>query len=191
MGANPRLERVIVLDRDGTIVVDRGYLSDPAGLEFEAGAAAALRLLAAAGHRLVVITNQSGVGRGRFPIARVHEKNARLDAMVTAAGASLAGIYFCPHAPDAGCACRKPAQGLMQQAAAELRFDPAAAVVIGDKESDVEFGRRAGAETILLAADAPAAAGTRADSIAPDLLGAARLLLGRGSDPAPAAGPDE
>jgi D-glycero-D-manno-heptose 1,7-bisphosphate phosphatase len=143
-------DKVVILDRDGTIVIDRGYLHDPAGLEFLPGAADGLRSLYLQGYRLVVITNQSGVGRGLFPIERVHAMNARLERMVEEAGAKLERIYFCPHAPDAACACRKPALRLMTQAAADLGFDPISAIVIGDKESDMEFGRRAGAVTILL-----------------------------------------
>jgi D-glycero-D-manno-heptose 1,7-bisphosphate phosphatase len=143
-------DKFVILDRDGTLVVDRGYLDDPAGLEFLPGAAEGLRSLYAQGYRLVVITNQSGVGRGLYPIERVYAMNARLQRMVEQAGAKLERIYFCPHAPDAGCDCRKPAQGLIRQAAAELGFDPVSAIVIGDKESDIEFGRRGGAVTILI-----------------------------------------
>jgi D-glycero-D-manno-heptose 1,7-bisphosphate phosphatase len=144
------MSRVVILDRDGTMVIDRGYLADPEGLEFEPGAAEALRLLHSSGHRLVVATNQSGVGRGYFTLERLLAMNARLHAMVRAAGAALEAIYYCPHAPEEACDCRKPAQGLMRRAAAELHFDPDTAVVIGDRDSDVEFGRRAGAMTILL-----------------------------------------
>jgi D-glycero-D-manno-heptose 1,7-bisphosphate phosphatase len=97
--------------------------------------------------------------------------------MVQAAGAELAGIYACPHAPQEGCSCRKPEQALMQRASAELGFDPRDSVVIGDKNSDVEFGRRAGALSILLAAqNSEEARHTRADAVAPNLLAAARLV---------------
>ena len=171
--------KVVILDRDGTIVIDRGYLDDPAGLQFEPGAAAGLRCMHSHGYRLVVITNQSGIGRGFFPLERLEAMNARLTAMAAEAGAPLAGIYYCPHAPEAACTCRKPQQDLMRRAAADLAFDPAAAVVIGDKESDVEFGRRAGATTILLAAHASVGCGTRADFIAPDLAAAARIVTSR------------
>ena len=161
-------DRVVILDRDGTIVIDRGYLSDPAGLEFEPGASDGLKWLYSHRYRLVVITNQSGVGRGYFSLERLEAMNARLNAMVENAGARLERIYSCPHAPDAGCACRKPALGLMTRAAADLGFNPAAVVVIGDKESDVEFGHRAGAATILIAA-----AGRRAQILSkPDLIAA-------------------
>ena len=169
-------DKVVILDRDGTIVIDRGYLDDPRGLEFGPQAAEGLHWLHSQGYRLVVITNQSGIGRGYFTIERLEAMNARLTAMVEESGARLAGIYYCPHAPEAACDCRKPAQGLLRRAAAELGFDPAAAVVIGDKESDIEFGRRAGATTILIAAEAPpAGSGARADFVAPNLMAAARV----------------
>ncbi len=170
-------DKVAILDRDGTIVIDRGYLHDPAGLEFEAGAAEGLKWLHDHGYRLIVITNQSGVGRGYFPAERVCAMNARLQRMVEDIGARLAGIYYCPHAPDHGCACRKPALGLLHQAAAELNFDPAAAVIIGDKASDMEFGRRAGAKTIMIGAGAAVGSGgAQADLVAPTLIAAARAL---------------
>jgi D-glycero-D-manno-heptose 1,7-bisphosphate phosphatase len=170
-------DKVVILDRDGTIVIDRGYLSDPARLEFEPGAAEGMKWLYSRGYRLVVITNQSGVGRGFFTIERLEAMNERLHVMVEEAGAKLEGIYFCPHAPNDGCACRKPALGLMTRAASELGFDPASAIMIGDKESDIEFGRRAGATTILIAADASAAdVRTQPDIIAPNLMEAAKAV---------------
>jgi D-glycero-D-manno-heptose 1,7-bisphosphate phosphatase len=169
--------KVVILDRDGTIIIDRNYLSDPAGLEFLPGAAEGLRGLYEAGYRLVVITNQSGIGRGMFSEARLAEIHDRFVAMVEAAGAHIEAIYYCPHLPDAGCTCRKPAQGLMQQAAADLAFDPAGAVVIGDKESDVEFGRRAGAVTIFISSREAIAPATAADFVAADLVEAARQIL--------------
>lgn len=168
---------MIILDRDGTLVFDRGYLSDPEGLEFLPGAAEGLAALSAQGHRLIVISNQSGVGRGLFPLERVEAMNLRLLSMVRAVGAQLERIYYCPHAPDAGCECRKPGQRLMRQAAAELHFDPAAAVVIGDQWSDIEFGQRAGARTVLIEGLRPAPAGAPVPTyIARDLLQAATWL---------------
>ena len=165
---------MVLLDRDGTIVVDRGYLDNAAGLEFLPGAAEGLRLLYTQGYRLVVLTNQSGIGRGKFPIARLHEMNARLTTMVREAGARLDGIYFCPHAPKDKCDCRKPAPGLITQAASELKFEPASAVLIGDKDSDIECGRRVGAATVLISAEKSASrTRIKADAVAADLVGAA------------------
>jgi D-glycero-D-manno-heptose 1,7-bisphosphate phosphatase len=176
-------DKVVILDRDGTIVIDHGYLSDPARLEFEPGAAEGLKWLYSSGYRLVVITNQSGVGRGFFTLDRLEAMNRRLHIMVEEIGAKLEGIYCCPHAPDDGCGCRKPEQALLMQAASELGFDPKSAIMIGDKESDIEFGRRAGATTILIAGGASAAHGrTEADIVASNLVEAARAITAlRGS----------
>jgi D-glycero-D-manno-heptose 1,7-bisphosphate phosphatase len=150
----PRSEqrnKVVILDRDGTIVVDRHYLSDPDALEFEPGAQAGLRRMSAMGFRLVVITNQSGIARGFFSLSRLAEIHERMRVMLHGIGVRLDGVYFCPHGPDDGCDCRKPGLGLMQQASRELGFEMSESIVIGDKESDVEFGQRAGAITILIA----------------------------------------
>lgn len=174
-------DKVVILDRDGTLVVDRGYLDDPAGLEFEPGAAEGLQWLHSHGYRLVVITNQSGIGRGLFTLDRLEAMNARLNAMVEEVGARLEGIYYCPHAPEAGCACRKPALGLLTQAASDLDFDPSAVIMIGDKESDIEFGHRAGAKTILIAATAPTApVRVKSDVIASNFMEAARAVTSLG-----------
>jgi len=169
--------KIIIFDRDGTLVIDREYLADPKGLEFEAGAVEGLRLLRDHGYRFVVITNQSGVGRGLFPIENLHAMNQRLLCMVESIGARLEGIYYCPHAPDAGCDCRKPGQALMNRAAAELGFDPAATIVIGDRDSDVEFGRRAGARTIRVTKRALPAGAVEADLVVRDIEEAAHALL--------------
>jgi D-glycero-D-manno-heptose 1,7-bisphosphate phosphatase len=176
MSESGKSQKVVILDRDGTLVTDRGYLSDPAGLQFESGAAEGLLWLFSRGYRLIVITNQSGVGRGLFPLERLHAMNARLHEMVQEAGARLEGVYCCPHAPDENCDCRKPGLALMRQAASELGFDPASAVVIGDKETDVEFGRRAGALTVLISLNPSPSSSTRPDIIAPNLMEAARAV---------------
>jgi D-glycero-D-manno-heptose 1,7-bisphosphate phosphatase len=170
--------QAIVLDRDGTMVIDRHYLDDPQGLEFEPNAAEGLRRMYERGHRLVVITNQSGIGRGLFSVERLAAIHARLGAMVKEAGAQLAGIYYCPHTPEDGCSCRKPGSQLLLRAAADLGFDPAESVVIGDKMSDVEFGARLGAATVLIARDTgPGIQRTpQPDLVAADLLEVARWL---------------
>lgn len=156
------------------MVIDRRYLADPDGLDFLPTVPEALRWLYAHGHQLIVVTNQSGVGRGLFSIEKVEAMNARLYEMVEGIGARLSKIYFCPHAPAANCNCRKPKLGLMEQAAADLNFEPQKSVVVGDKESDVEFGNRAGAKTILIAA-APHSE-TAATMVVPTLLQAATFI---------------
>jgi D-glycero-D-manno-heptose 1,7-bisphosphate phosphatase len=169
--------KVVVLDRDGTIVVDRHYLADPDALEFEPGADAGLRKMSEMGFKLVLITNQSGVARGFFSLARVAEIHQRLRQMLQSIGVRLDGVYFCPHGPQEGCDCRKPGLGLMRQASKELGFDMSQAIVIGDKDSDVEFGRRAGALTMLIAKPgSPEASTTGADYVVGNLNEAADIL---------------
>jgi D-glycero-D-manno-heptose 1,7-bisphosphate phosphatase len=173
-----RAPRPVILDRDGTIVVDRGYLSDPQQLCFLPGAVQGLRMLHRAGHPLVVISNQSGVGRGLFTLEQLQRVNRRFTAMLAEAGVPLSGLYFCPHRPDAGCDCRKPNTALLRQAAVEVGFAPGDAVVIGDKDSDVELGRRVGATTILVLAGVVASVAhpASADYTVPDLIEAARII---------------
>jgi D-glycero-D-manno-heptose 1,7-bisphosphate phosphatase len=170
--------RPVILDRDGTIVIDRHYLSDADGLAFLPGAAEGLRLMYSQGCRLIVITNQSGVGRGMFTLDALDRMNIRLAQMVEQAGARLEKIYYCPHRPEDQCLCRKPGTHLMSEATLELGFVSGEAVVIGDKTSDIEFGRRCGAATMLIVEDPadPRARSTGADHLVRNLLEAAMIL---------------
>jgi D-glycero-D-manno-heptose 1,7-bisphosphate phosphatase len=170
------MNKAIVLDRDGTIIVDRHYLADPDALELKPGAAAGLRRMSDMGFRLVIITNQSGIARGIFSSSRLEEIHARLTQMLHSVGVRLDGIYFCPHAPGDRCGCRKPKLGLMQRASEELGFDMSEAIVIGDKESDVEFGRRAGAVTLLIGKPQSPVPSTAADHVVADLEEAANII---------------
>jgi len=170
--------RAVILDRDGTIVVDRDYLGDPDQLEFLPGAVEGLRLLRAVGHPLIVVTNQSGIARGHFTLARLEEIHARLLRMLKSAGVQIDAIYYCPHRPEDHCECRKPKPKLALQAGSEWGFEPSAAIVIGDKISDVELGKNLGATTVLICETGHPGDGKRitADHVVHDLLEAARLL---------------
>lgn len=159
------------LDRDGTIVVDKHYLADPDGLELLPNALDGLRELRDLGARLVVVTNQSGVARGYFPVEAVERTHMRLRELLAQGGIELDGIYVCPHGPDDGCACRKPGSELFERAADDLGLDLNTSFVLGDKDADVEAGRRIGATPVLV--------GPREDADAPDLLAAARLIRSR------------
>jgi len=139
-----------VLDRDGTVIVERHYLSDPDKVELLAGVAASLRRLKRMGLGLVVITNQSGIGRGYFSESRVEEIHRRMNELLRKEQVRVDGIYICPHRPQDGCACRKPGTALVESAAAELRFDAQASFVIGDNACDIEMGHRVGATTFLV-----------------------------------------
>jgi histidinol-phosphate phosphatase family protein len=142
--------RFVVLDRDGTLIVKRHYLSHPDQVELLSGAAAGLRRLRKLGLGLVLVTNQSAIGRGFFDLARLELIHKRLVDLLEAEGVHLDGIYFCPHTPEDGCACRKPQSRMIEAAANALNFDPRLSFVIGDNECDVELGRRIGATTILV-----------------------------------------
>jgi D-glycero-D-manno-heptose 1,7-bisphosphate phosphatase len=138
------------LDRDGTIIYDRGYLSDPEGVELLPGAVEFLQRLRDAGLLLVIISNQSAVGRGMCTTDDVDAVNARLAEVLAPEGIRFDGVYYCPHAPDDGCACRKPLPGLLEQAARDLDIDVARSAMVGDSPRDAEAGRRAGCAVNVL-----------------------------------------
>lgn len=142
--------RFVLLDRDGTINVERHYLSDPDQLELYPGVGLALARLKALGYGLVVVTNQSGIARGYFDLATLARIHDRLRALLADFDVGLDGIYLCPHGPDEDCACRKPLPGMVEQAVAELGFDPGRAIMIGDKAVDVELGHAVGAASVLV-----------------------------------------
>lgn len=142
--------RFIVLDRDGTIIEEREYLSQPEQVTLIPGAGAALRELQQMGFGLVVITNQSGVGRGFFEQADLERVHECLRELLEVEGVHLDGIYVCPHKPDDSCACRKPKLGLIEKAAKELGLKVQNSIVIGDKACDIEMGHAVGALTFLV-----------------------------------------
>lgn len=174
----------VFLDRDGTLIEDVGYLSSPDGVDLLPGVAAALRRLADAGFLLVVVTNQSGVGRGMFPPEAVDQVNAEVARRLAAAGARVDAWRACPHLPDDGCACRKPGTQLHREAAATLDIDLAASWCIGDRPGDVDAARPLGARAVLVRtgegsrhADAMRAAGV---PVTANLAAAVDLLLAAG-----------
>lgn len=142
----------VFLDRDGTLVVERHYLSDPADVELVPGAAAAIGALHDAGYAVVVVTNQSGIARGLYSAADFHAVQRRIEAILARDGVRLDGVYHCPHHPDftGPCECRKPATGLYRRAARELGLDPRQSVFIGDRVKDVRPAEAFGASGILV-----------------------------------------
>ena len=142
--------RFVVLDRDGTIIQERQYLSDPDQVSLIPGAGAALRELQQLGLLLVLITNQSGIGRGYFDHEQLESVHIRLAQLLKHERVRLDGVYVCPHKPDDDCGCRKPKLGLLEKAASDLGLSLEQGIVIGDKISDIEMGRAAHALTILV-----------------------------------------
>jgi D-glycero-D-manno-heptose 1,7-bisphosphate phosphatase len=169
-----REQRFVVLDRDGTIIEEREYLSDPEQVRLIPGVGAALREFQQLGLGLVVITNQSGIGRGFFDHAQLERVHDRLSELLDAEGVHLDGLYICPHKPDDNCTCRKPGLGLMEKAAKELRFSLENSIVIGDKACDIDMGHAAGALTFLVRTGYGAQIGTAAaaDLVVDDLAAA-------------------
>ena len=177
----------VFLDRDGTINEEVEYLSDPGDLRLIAGAAGAIRLLNVAGMPAVVVSNQAGVGRGYFSEESVRAVNEELAKRLAAKGARLDAIYYCPHHPDEGCACRKPEPGMLLQAAREQGLDLQRSYMVGDKVSDLDAGRRAGCRTVLVltgygaeAREAYESSDTQPDHVSEDLLDAVKWILGQG-----------
>lgn len=140
----------VFLDRDGTVIVQKHYLHNPAEVELLPGAVTGLRHMAALGLPLVLVTNQSGVGRGLFSRGDVERVHGRLIELLENEGVRLDGFYLCPHAPEDGCGCRKPQPGLIARAAGELDLAPEQSFVIGDKPCDVGLGLVVNATTILV-----------------------------------------
>lgn len=172
--------RVVILDRDGTLIVERHYLSRPEEVQLLPGVASALRRLHQMGLALVVVTNQSGIGREMFDELRLHAIHRRLRELLHQEGVQLDGIYYCPHLPEDRCACRKPQPGLVHRAASELGFQPDQAFVIGDKLCDLELGRAIGAATVLVRTgygkDVACMHGALADDVVDDLAQAADVI---------------
>lgn len=142
---------LVLLDRDGVINRDStAYIRNAAEWVPLPGSLEAIARLTAAGCRVAVVTNQSGIGRGLFDTATLGEIHARMLAAVAAAGGRIDGIYYCPHRPDEGCACRKPGAELVRRAVAEHGGGATRVVFIGDKLSDVGAAVAGGVEPILV-----------------------------------------
>lgn len=174
-----RPTKYVLLDRDGTVIVEKNYLSDPAAVELLPGAAEGLRQMRAQGYGLILVTNQSGIGRGFFTENDLKLVHKRLEQLLEAEGVKLDAIYVCPHAPAVDCECRKPKPKLAKQAAADFDFHLGEAWVIGDKQADVDLARNSGARSILVRTGygrQTEASGAVPDYIADDLLDASRRL---------------
>jgi histidinol-phosphate phosphatase family protein len=166
----------VLFDRDGTLVVDVPYNGDPERVELVPGAREAVARLRRAGVPTGVVSNQSGIARGMLTRDDVDAVNARVEELI--GGGPLGPWAYCPHGPEEGCACRKPAPGLVLEAAARLGVDPAACVVIGDIGADVGAARAAGARGILVPTPRTRREEVEeADEVAADLVAAVELVL--------------
>lgn len=142
------MRTALFLDRDGTLIVDVGYPRDPAQVALLPDAAATLAALPA-DLALVIVTNQSGLARGLITASEAVAVQAEVERQLAVHGVRFAGVYVCPHSPEAGCRCRKPEPGMLLDAARDLELDLARSLMLGDKAADVEAGRAAGCGAAL------------------------------------------
>lgn len=141
----------LFLDRDGVIIENRAsYVQSWADVRFYPGALEALRRTKSSPYKIVIVTNQSAVGRGIISLETADEINRRLVKTIEEHGGRVDGLFMCPHAPSDGCACRKPAPGLLLQAAQALSLDLGQSILIGDALSDLQAGQAAGIRQIVL-----------------------------------------
>lgn len=176
------MNKAIFIDRDDTLIANSGYLGDPAGVKLLAGVSEAIQTFRAAGYKIIIITNQSGVARGMFTentLDKIHEEMRR---QLSALDADVDGIYYCPYLPEGkipeyakASALRKPDPGMLLQAAGEMDIDLKASWMIGDSERDITAGKRAGCKTVLVGKDS-GADDYGADFSLPDLLAASKAI---------------
>ncbi|MGQ0814773.1 MAG: D-glycero-beta-D-manno-heptose 1,7-bisphosphate 7-phosphatase [Gemmatimonadota bacterium] len=177
-------ERAAFLDRDGTIIEDAEYLADPDRIEFIDGAFDALRMLRAAGYKLVIVTNQSGIARGLYTLVQYRRVEQRMEELLARQGITVDGVFFCPHHPDFSgpCECRKPALGMYRDAERNLGIDLAASVYIGDRLRDVQPALAVGGRGILVKTGVGKVEAARVPDgvdVAEDMLRAAYLITGK------------
>ena len=168
--------RAVFFDRDGTLIEEAHYCADPARVRILPGVADSLRRLKEAGFLTFVITNQSGIGRGW--ITEEQYRAVEAEMLRQAGSGAIDGVYFCADVPGAESARRKPAPGMVLEAAAEFGVDLGASFFVGDKAADVECGRRAGTRTVLVRTGYGAAQKSDADFVAGDAAQAVQWILG-------------
>jgi D-glycero-D-manno-heptose 1,7-bisphosphate phosphatase len=187
-----RMRPAVFIDRDGTLIEEAGYLADLDRLAFFPYTVDAVRLLNRGGFAVVILSNQSGIARGIVRREFVEEAHAHIAERLRAGGATLDGVYYCPHHPEGTvaslnrrCACRKPQPGMLLQAAADLQLDLARSFVVGDRWQDVEAAHNAGARGILVRTghgrreEANGQGTAEPAAVVDDLMAAAAWILGR------------
>lgn len=171
----------IFLDRDGVIIVEKNFLKDPEEIEFYPGAIEALKAIGDE-YIKIVISNQSGVARGYFTSADVEKINTHISSILKMSGISIDAWYFCPHGPDDNCQCRKPRPGMIMKAEEKFNINIPNSWIIGDKSTDIEAGKAAGINTILVktgyGGSEPGASDIASDYLASDIGEAIKYING-------------
>jgi D-glycero-D-manno-heptose 1,7-bisphosphate phosphatase len=168
----------VFLDRDGTLIEEVNFLHRVEDLKYFPFTDKAVALLKASGFLVVLVTNQSGIGRGIYSADDFHAVNEQIQNDLSE---KLDAVYFCPHLPDAGCRCRKPNLGMIEAASADFTIDFERSWMVGDKKLDIEFGRAAGLRSILVLTGYGAKDREKLDPppeiVAADLLEAAKIII--------------
>lgn len=150
MESNINQSAIVMVDRDGTINVEKHYLSSPEQVELFPQSAEGIKLLRNLGLHIVVVTNQSAIGRELFDVEMLDAIHERLKDLLNKQGAGVDAIYFCPHTPDDCCNCRKPLTAMAEQAAKDFGANLSKSFLIGDNVCDIELGKNVNATTILV-----------------------------------------
>lgn len=166
--------RAVILDRDGVINDHRRFVNQPADFILYEHTPAAIRLLNEAGFLVLVATNQGGVGLGYLSETTLAEIHQAMFAQLQAHGAKIDDLLACTHAPSANCSCRKPNPGMLLEFQERYHYEPEESYMVGDRETDVEAGRRAGVQTVYIGTSS-----TEADYRADNLLDAATWIVDR------------
>ena len=144
------MTRALFFDRDGTVMIDTGYVRNVDDVVLLEGVAEGLRRAKELGYELIQVSNQSGVARGIISEEQLAAVQARLESLLAAQGVALDLVMFCKHGPDDDCACRKPKPGMLLEAAKRRGIDLAQSIMVGDAARDIAAGRAAGCTTILV-----------------------------------------
>ncbi len=160
----------IFLDRDGVINAcpQERYITDWKQFRFLPGALEALRLLKERGKKVIVLSNQSGVGRGIFPRQRLTSITREMLRSIRKAGGRIQAVYYCTHRPENGCPCRKPRSGMLRKAARRFAVDLKRSFLVGDSEVDIRMGRSGGCRTVLVLSGRHSRSTARRLSVSPD-----------------------
>lgn len=176
------MNKAVFLDRDGTINIDYGYVRKIANFEFIPGVFDALKELAKTGFKIIIITDQSGIGRGYYTEEDYKNLTKYMVKEFEKSSIKIDGIYYCPHSPESSCSCRKPEIGMIKKAKEDFNIDLKKSYFIGDRTSDIQCGHNAGCKTILVKTGNAGEDGRysmRPDFVADDLYEAVNLILNK------------